>query len=52
MKVNGQLTVGELKEQLEEIPDDTPIEVMASGAVGFAKSARQNGDAFVVSEHR
>lgn len=52
MSINSQLTVGELRDQLESVPDDTPVEIFVSDAVGFVKSARKSGNVFVVSEHR
>ena len=48
--IDDQLTVGDLRDALEEIPDDTPVNVGACGAVGYAKRCNYNADGFIIQE--
>jgi len=48
--VDAQMTVGELKEELEDVPDYAGVTVMACGAVGFATDAKLTIDGFKISE--
>jgi len=50
MKVDGQLTVGELQDFLDDKPDDEPVNVCACGAVGFAMSVSRTADGVLISE--
>lgn len=50
MRIDGQLTVGELREYIEDIDDDVAVNVCACGAVGFAKSVSRNADGVLISE--
>jgi hypothetical protein len=48
--IDGQLTVGELREELADVPDWAGVNVAAGGGVGFAKSVSFTADGLTISE--
>lgn len=47
---DDQLTVGELKQELEDVPDWVGVNVMACGAVGYGRVCSFNADGFIIQE--